>query len=57
MINLELPKDVRDYVLEYQKDVKIRKSISQYSQQSTILSIIREHKKMCDDLKNKKSPM
>ena len=40
----EIPEDVRDYILQTQAEIKIKKKIRQYSQQQTIFQIIREHK-------------
>lgn len=47
-IHLELPQDVRAIILEIQAKTKIKKNLSQYSQQQTIFNIIREYKKITD---------
>lgn len=50
MITLDMPVDVRVYVLEYQAKIKGDKGPGQYSQQQAIIAIIREHKKLIDEL-------
>lgn len=45
IIHLDIPVDVKKYILKFQGDVKTTKGIGQYSQQQAIYQIIREHKK------------
>lgn len=49
MINLEMPDDVRRYVLDYQSRAKGDKGRGQYSQQEAIMAIIREHKELTEE--------
>ena len=44
MINYELPKEVRAYVLKIQADLKIKTGNGKFSQQQTINWIIKDHK-------------
>lgn len=44
MINYELPKEVRDYVLAVQAKLKIKTGNGKFSQQQTINWIIKDHK-------------
>lgn len=44
MINYELPKEVRKYVLQLQADLKIKTGNGKFSQQQTINWIIKDHK-------------
>jgi hypothetical protein len=53
MINIDMPEDVRRYVLEYQAKIKGEKGRGQYSQQDAIIAIIRDHKILTE--KNKRS--
>ena len=46
-----MPNDVKDFILEVQKCMKIKKRISQFSQEATIYYIIREYKKMTEKSK------
>ena len=46
MLNLEMPEDVRKYILKVQGDIKAKKGIGKYSQQQTIIAIIREHQQL-----------
>lgn len=46
-----MPDDVREYVLLLQGQIKSKKKLGKYSQQQTIITIIREHK----ELKEKKN--
>lgn len=41
-----IPDDVKKYIVKIQGEIKNTKGISQFSQQATIMHIIREHKKM-----------
>jgi hypothetical protein len=43
-----MPDDVKDYILDVQRDLKKQKKIQQISQPSTIYHIIREHKKLTE---------
>lgn len=45
-IHLEMPKDIRQHVLRYQTELKIKKGVSQYSLQMCILYMLREHEQM-----------
>lgn len=49
MITLTMPADIRQYVLELQGKMKASKGLGHYSQQHTILHIIREHKELTDE--------
>lgn len=40
----EIPTDLKKYILLIQGEIKTQKGVGQYSQQSTILQIIREHR-------------
>ncbi len=40
----DMPLEVKQYILKVQAEIKIKKGISRYSQESTIYKIIREHK-------------
>lgn len=42
MIHLTLPKDVREFILEVQMQKKVEKGIGSFSQQHTIIFILRE---------------
>lgn len=44
----DLPSDVKKYILKVQGEVKAKKGIAQYSQQSTICQIVREHKEFTE---------
>lgn len=44
MLNLQMPDDVRKYVLKIQGELKVKKGLGKYSQQLAIFQIIREHK-------------
>lgn len=44
MITLNMPAEIRQYVLQFQGEMKASKGLGHYSQQQAILSIIREHK-------------
>jgi len=46
MINYELPKEVRNYVLLLQAQLKIKTGNGKLSQQQTINLIIKEHKEI-----------
>lgn len=48
MIRVEIPKDIRPFVLKLQDELKKKKSLKLYSQQLTIFHIIREYKKIVD---------
>jgi len=52
MMHLDLPVDVQAYVLELQAKIKIEKQTGQYSQPQTIIHIIREHKKLSDQVQS-----
>jgi hypothetical protein len=43
MIHYEMPKEIRNYVLRRQMELKIKKGNGKLSQQQTITSIIKEH--------------
>jgi hypothetical protein len=51
MIRYEMPKEVRNYVLKLQVDLKCIKNNGKFSQQQTISHIIKEHKKMVEEKK------
>lgn len=53
MLHLEMPSDVRAYVLQVQTDIKIKKGLGKFSQQLTIFHIIREHQKVSNEKKDK----
>lgn len=44
MIHLDLPPDVKKFVLKVQGEAKAAKGVSQYSLQKTIIQIIRSYK-------------
>jgi hypothetical protein len=44
----EIPKDIKQYILKIQGEIKTRKAIGVYSLQQTILQIIREHRESKD---------
>lgn len=50
MISLEMPQDVRAYILEYQGKKKASSGLGHYSQQQAIIAIIREHKEKNDGI-------
>lgn len=54
MLQIDLPNDLRDYVLDYQFQIKREKGIKQYSQQQAIYAIIKEHKELKEELTNLK---
>lgn len=39
-----LPEDIIKYILKIQGEIKSKKGIGQYSQELTVMQIIREHK-------------
>lgn len=41
-----IPKDIIKYILQVQKETKGKKGVGQYSQELTVIQIIREHKEM-----------
>lgn len=45
MIRYEMPKEVRSYVLKLQAELKIKTGNGKFSQQQTLNTIIKEHKK------------
>lgn len=45
IINLEMPNDVRDFVLKQQLELRLKRGCM-YSQQSTIFMIIKEYEKI-----------
>lgn len=51
MLNFEMPKDIRNYVLNIQNSIKKKKNVKLYSQQLTIVQIIREHKELSEKVK------
>jgi hypothetical protein len=44
MITLDMPAEIRNYVLEFQGKKKAASGLGHYSQQQAIIAIIREHK-------------
>lgn len=40
-----VPKDVIQFILNMQKDLKTKKKVGQYSQELTVIQIIKEYKK------------
>jgi hypothetical protein len=42
----DIPLDVKRHILKIQGEIKIKKGISQYSQQLAIFQIIREHQQL-----------
>ena len=42
-LKLDVPPDIHSYVLKIQGDIKSKKGLGKYSQQKTILTIIKEH--------------
>lgn len=48
-INVDMPLDVRKYVMRSQTEMKIKKGVSQYSLQLTIFNLIREHEQFMKD--------
>ena len=53
MILIDMPPDVRAYILKVQADIKIKKGLGKFSQQLTIFHVIREHQKVNEDKKDK----
>jgi len=51
MIHYEMPKEIRQYVLLFQLELKIKKGNGKLSQQQAISQIIREHKEMTENKK------
>lgn len=49
IIHIELPDDAKEIVLKAQTEIKIKKKLGKYSQQSTIINIIREYGKFKKD--------
>lgn len=41
-----MPEDLKAYVLKVQGEIKAKKCLGKYSQQKTILHIIKEHKEL-----------
>lgn len=50
-IKVDFPLDVRKHILRYQAELKIKKRLSQYSQQLTLYTIVREHEEMLKSLR------
>ena len=46
MINVDLPDDVRRYVLAYQGQMKEKTGRGQYSQPDTVIFMVKEHKEL-----------
>jgi hypothetical protein len=44
----KMPEEVKKYILKVQAEIKIKKGTSNFSQESTIYKIIREHKDFFD---------
>ncbi len=44
----EIPKDLSDFIIKIQCDVKSKNCIGQYSQSQAILHIVREYKKIIE---------
>jgi len=54
MISLNMPDDIRNYVLKIQGERKAATGMGHYSQQQAIIHIIREHKDLMLQRNNKK---
>lgn len=52
VINLEMPDDVRCYVIKFQASLKIKRESNQYSLQRAIFQIVREHEELSKDKKD-----
>jgi hypothetical protein len=48
MIHYEMPKEVRNFVLQFQAKQKVETGNGKFSQQQTITKIIKEYKKVVD---------
>ncbi len=48
MIHYEMPKEVRNFVLKFQMEMKIQTGNGKFSQQQTITKIIKEYKKLIE---------
>jgi hypothetical protein len=46
MLKLDMPEDLKAFVLKVQGEVKSKKCLGKYSQQKTILHIIKEYKEL-----------
>lgn len=46
MINYEIPKELRAYVLQIQADLKVKTGNGKFSQQQAINAIIKEHREL-----------
>lgn len=46
MLTIQLPDDLKEYVLRLQGEIKVQKKLGKYSQASTIIAIIREHREL-----------
>lgn len=51
MLKLELPEDLKAFVLKVQGDIKSQKCLGKYSQQKTIIRMIRDYKDLLDTFK------
>jgi hypothetical protein len=51
MIRYEMPKEVRNFVLNVQVQEKIKTGNGKFSQQQTITKIIKEYKKIVEEKK------
>lgn len=45
---IDMPEDVRKYLLKIQMEIKLKKKVGKYSQQLTIYQIIREHQQFTE---------
>lgn len=43
MLKLELPEDVKSFVLKMQGEIKSKKGVGKYSQQKTIVTMLRDY--------------
>lgn len=47
-----MPKDIRNYVLNIQNGIKKKKNVKLYSQQQTIVQIIKEHMELTSAIRS-----
>lgn len=50
MITIEMPEDVREYVLNYQGKMKSTKRLGFYGQEKALFGIVREHKALTEEV-------
>lgn len=51
---IDIPDDVRDFILKKQAEIKCKKKIALYSQESTVYQIVKEHPDFKEPKKSKR---